>query len=275
VDEEPRFYVGAEVRYGGRCGLMNANNPPGPRYVPAEYDAAHGDWAWYLSPTIACESRGHFTCINTYDRACFTFGHMQLGAHTPNDNFAAFFREALADPSAAEYFPDLTLQGGRIHCRTASGVSCLESATTTEALMAYFNATPEAIDDTEAERAARLVDWTMRHASMRDAQVAFAVREQKRKLAAHATKLPLDGVTDTLCIAVLDILHQGRGRYATIRAALAAGDPLDALLGIGAAQYRERISTLRAGIRDLEGAGRIGRKVYDASAGGFVGRTEG
>ena len=270
IDNEPRFYLGADVRYGDRRGLMNSNNPPGPRYQPEEYEAAHGDWAWYLFPTILCESKGHFTCLNTYDRAGFTFGHIQLGAHTPNDNFVAFFREILEDPSAAEYFPDLALRNGRICCRTDAGLSPLESATATTELMSYFNATPGEVDDVEAARAARLVDWSVRHKSMRDAQVAFSVREQQRKLAAHAKKLPLDGATDKLCLVVLDILHQGRAKYPAIRVALSAADPFDALLSIGASQYRERISTLRAGIKDLEAAGKVGRKVYDASSGTFV-----
>jgi hypothetical protein len=270
IDDEPRFFLGTEVRYGSRRGLMNSANPPGPRYQPEEYEAAHGDWAWYLYPTITAESRGHFTCLNTYDRAAFTFGHIQLGAHTPNDNFVAFFREILAHDCAGDYFPDLTLQGGRICCRTDAGVSPIESATATNALMAYFNDTPDTVDDTEARRAALLVDWTMRHKPMRDAQVDFTIREQKRKLATHARKLPLDGVTDKLCFVVLDILHQGRGKYAVIRQGLAAGDPFDALLGIGASTYRDRVATLRSGIRMLEGGGKMGRKVYDAASGEFV-----
>jgi hypothetical protein len=270
VDGEPRFYLGADVRYGDRRGLMNSSNPPGPRYRPEEYEAEHGDWAWYLFPTIVCESKGHFTCLNTYDRAAFTFGHIQLGAHTPNDNFVSFFREILAEPSAMEYFPDLTLDGGRICCRTDRGLSPLESPDATTELMNYFNATPKEVDHAEADRAARLVDWSLRHKRVRDIQVAFSVREQKRKLATHAKKLPLDGVTDKLCIVVLDILHQGRGRYPAIRAALLADDPFDALLAIGASQYRERIATLRAGIKDLEAAGRVGRNVYDAESDRFV-----
>src|SRR5687768_4839487 len=52
VDGEPRFFLGSEVRYGDRRGLMNSSNPPGPRYEPAEYEAIHGAWAWYLLPTI-------------------------------------------------------------------------------------------------------------------------------------------------------------------------------------------------------------------------------
>lgn len=270
VDGEPRFYLGADVRYGDRRGLMNSSNPPGPRYRPEDFEAEHGDWAWYLFPTILCESKGHFTCLNTYDRACFTFGHIQLGAHTPNDNFVTFLREILADPSAAEYFSDLALENGRVCCRIDGGLAPLESATATTELMRYFNATPRDVDDVEAERAARLVDWTMRHKAVRDIQVGFSVREQQRKLAAHARKLPLDGMTDKLCIVVLDILHQGRGKYPAITAALFADDPFDALLAVGASQYRERISTLRAGIRDLEAAGRVGRNVYDVESGRFV-----
>jgi hypothetical protein len=271
IDGEPRFYLGHQVRYGQRRGLMNANNPPGPRYRPEEYAAAHGDWAWYLLPTITCESKGHFTCLNTYDRAAFTFGHIQLGAHTPDDNFVSFFRELLAQPAAAEYFPDLTIAGGRIHRRTDAGpLVPLESPQATTALMAYFNPTPAAVDDEEAERAARLVDWCLRHRPMRDLQVAFAVREQRRKLAAHARRLPLDGIADRLCLVVLDILHQGRGKYALIARALRSSDPFDALLGIGATHYGERLATLRAGIRDLEAQGRVGQKVYDRASGEFV-----
>ena len=58
--------------------------------------------------------------------------------------------------------------------------------------------------------------------------------------------------------------------YPSIRAALGADDPFDALLAIGASHYRERVSTLRAGIKDLEAAGRVGRNVYDVASGRFV-----
>ena len=270
VNGDPRFYLGTEVRYGQRRGLMNSANPPGNRYRPEEYERAHGDWAWYLFPTIMCESKGHFTCLNTYDRACFTFGHIQLAAHTPDDNFAIFFREALDAPAAAEYFPDLVVEGGRIHRRTNSGLEALETAASTEPLMRYFNDTPTEVDTNESDRSARLVHWAMRDRAIRDLQVAFTVREQRRKLARHAKALPLSGAVDKLCVVVLDILHQGRSRYPSIGAALRAADPFDALLSLGASQYGERVATLRSGIRDLEAQERIGRKVYDARSGEFV-----
>jgi hypothetical protein len=271
VNGEPRFYVGTDVRYGPRRGLTNAANPPGPRYRPQDFEAAHGDWAWYLFPTITCESRGHFTCLNTYDRASFTFGHIQLGAHTPEDNFVLLFRELLSDPAASEYFPELRLSNGRIHLLNGSGgLEPLESAASTAALMSYFNPRADRVDLEEAEKSARLVDWSIRHANVRDRQVAFVVRQQRRKLRQHARKLPLDGTVDKLCLVVLDILHQGRAGYNAIGTALAANDPFDALLSLGASQYRERVATLRAGIRDLEASGRVGAKVFEASSGEFV-----
>jgi hypothetical protein len=104
----------------------------------------------------------------------------------------------------------------------------------------------------------------------RELQVAFAVREQRRKLAAHATRLPLDGVVDKLCLVVLDILHQGRAKYTKIAAALAADDPFDALLSVGASQYGDRNATLRAGIKELEVREKVGRKVYGREAGDFL-----
>lgn len=271
ANDEPRFYLGSDVRYGQRRGLMNTSNPPGPRYRVEDHAQQHGDWAWYLLPTIICESNGHFCCLNTYDRAAFTFGHIQLAAHTPQDNFVLFLRQALQRPTAADHFPDLAVHDGRVHRRTRTdSLVPLETPQSTAALMQYFNPSPGSVDDQETERAARMVDWTLRDPGMRDLQVAFSVHEQKRKLRIHATKLPLHGLADKLCIAVLDILHQGRGKYVTIANALRAADPFDALLGIGGSQYASRVATLRAGIRDLEAAGKVGRKVYDARSNSFI-----
>lgn len=275
VDGAPRFYVGTDVSFGSRRGLMNWHNAPGPRYRPEDFEAEHGDWAWYLLPTLNCESRGAFTCLNTYDRAAFTFGALQFAAHTPEDNFVLLLRELLALPLAPAYFPDLVLEADaagkkRVHRRVDDRLEELESAENTEALMSYFNPSPNEVDDEEAERAARMVDWCVRDSTARELQVAFAVRRFRHKLARYATKLPLDGVVDKLCLAVLDILHQGRAGYRSIRRALAADDPFDALLTFGASTYRDRLATLRAGIRDLEEQHRLGRQVYDAATNTFV-----
>jgi hypothetical protein len=228
VDGEPPFYLGTRVSYGARRGLMNWINAPGPRFDPAEFEAVHADWGWYLLPTTTCESRGYFTCLNTYDRACFTFGSSQLGAHTPDDNFVLFLRELLAQPLATAYFPDLTVLNGRIHRRRASGPVPLESAEDTSGIMNYFNSTPDEVDGDEADKAARMVDWCLRSPSARELQIRFAVQQHRRKLAMHAQKLPLHGLSDRLCLVVLDILHQGRAAYRSIETALASDDPFDA-----------------------------------------------
>lgn len=113
VDGAPRFYVGTDVSFGSRRGLMNGSNAPGPRYRPEDFEAEHGDWAWYLLPTLTCESRGGFTCLNTYDRTAFTFGALQFAAHTPEDNFVLLLRELLVLPLAPAYFPDPRFVTGR------------------------------------------------------------------------------------------------------------------------------------------------------------------
>jgi hypothetical protein len=271
LNDEPRFYLGTRVQYEERRGLMNSSNPPGPRYRPDDYGEVHGQWAWYLFPTINCESNGSFTCLNTYDKARFTFGHFQLGAHTPDENFVAFFRLILQQlPTASESFPDLTVENGRIHRLTDGRSIPLESASSTTPLMNYLNPTSNEVDDTEAERAARVVDWCLRDKAVQATQVDFAVRQTKRKLRIHANKLTLDGLVDTLCLVVIDILHQGRAKYTTIQAALDADDPFEALMSIGASKYAKRIGTLRSSIRDLEVLGKVGENVYDKATADFV-----
>lgn len=270
VDGQPRFYVGKDVSYGSRRGLMNSANPPGPRYGAGDYEAVYGHWAWYLLPTITAESRRYFTCLNTYDRARFTFGHIQLAAHTPNENFVLLFREMLALPLASAYFPDLTMKDGRVHRRTAGGLKALESGSSTAGLQSYFNPNEDRVDDSEAERAARVIDWCATDEALRDLTVDFAVRQQRRKLAYYATKIPLDGIVDKLCLVVMDILHQGRAKFSSIKERLASHDPFESLLGLGASTYKERIATLRAEIRTLEELGKVGTKVYDKGANDFV-----
>ena len=270
VNGEPRFYVGTDVRYGSRRGLMNSQNPYGPRYVPEAHLEAFGFWAVCLWPTIQCESRGAFNCINTYDRARFTYGHMQFAAHTPDANFVRLLRELLALPTAGTHFPDLQLHDGRVHRRTDQGLVRLEDGESTSPLQDYLNPGSDRVDEREVEVAARFMDWCARDRAVAESLVGFSVRDQQAKLRWHARKLPLEGLSDKLCIVVLDILHQGRASYRTIRSALREGDPFDALLSIGLGSYRERISTLRAGILDLERRGLVGERVYSGEAGDFV-----
>jgi len=270
INGEPRFYVGSDVRYGSRRGLMNSHNPYGPRYDPDNLQGELGFWAYCLWPTIQCESRGAFNCINTYDRARFTYGHMQFAAHTPDANFVKLFRELLTLPSAGAYFPDLEVRDGRIHRRSDRGLVLLEDRESTGPLQDYLNPSWDRVDDKEVDAAARLMDWCARDGSFVETLLRFAVKDQQAKLRWHARKLPLEGLSDKLCIVVLDILHQGRGSYRTIKSALNRDDPFDALLTIGLSSYRERIATLRAGILDLERQGVVGSRVYSGEAGDYV-----
>ena len=271
VNDEPRFFLGTDVSYGDLRGLMNSANPPGPRYAAEDYEAAHADWAWYLLPTITCESNRSFTCLNTYDRAAVTFGHGQFAAHTAEDNFVVVFRQALALAPAAAYFPDLTVKGGRIQLITESGaLEPLENGKDTQGLMDYFNSSPDSVDRVESERCARLVHWCASDPAFRHLLVSYFVTQQRAKLNIHARKLPLEGLTDKLCITVLDILHQGRATYVQITAALGKADPFDALLSLGAEKYRERVATLRLEIQKLEARGIVGKKVFSKAAKDFV-----
>ena len=271
VDAEPRFFLGLDVKYGDLRGLMNAANPPGPRYAAEDFEAEHGDWAWYLLPTITCESNRSFSCLNSYDSAAVTFGHGQFAAHTADDNFVVFFRRALGLAHAPAYFPELVVKGGRIQLTTAIGaLKPLESASSTQLLMNYFNGSPETVDTDEADRCARLVHWCSSDIELRKLLVEFFVTQQRGKLNMHAKKLPLEGLTDKLCITVLDILHQGRANYARITTALGSSDPFDALLSLGAETYKERVATLRQEIQKLEARGLVGRKVFSKAAKNFV-----
>jgi hypothetical protein len=61
----------------------------------------------------------------------------------------------IALPLAQSYFPDLTMQNGRIHRRTAEGLRPLESKDSTADLMTYLNPSGDQVDDAEVDRAAR------------------------------------------------------------------------------------------------------------------------
>jgi hypothetical protein len=195
---------------------------------------------------------------------------MQFAAHTPDANFVRLFRELLGLPSAVVYFPDLTLQEAHIHQRTDGGPVQLEDRESTRPLQDYLNPGSDRVDAREVEVAARFMDWCARDPLFVRAMARFAFLDQQRKLRWHARKLPLNGLSDKLCLVVLDILHQGRGKYRTIKAALKEDDPFDALLSIGLGNYRERIATLRAAILDLERLNIVGDRVYSDREGDFV-----
>lgn len=104
---EPKFNIGNKTMYEGNFGLFNTSVAAGQIYNPEDYVAKYGFWAYFIYPTAMAESAGSFKCLNTYDRAQFTFSFMQYAAHIPNGDFVKFFRKLLKLPKAADYFPKL------------------------------------------------------------------------------------------------------------------------------------------------------------------------
>lgn len=266
-----RFFVGKRVSYEGNKGLMNVTADGAPRYDPNAYRPAHGFWADFIQPTAQCEG-ALFHTLNTYDSARFTFSFLQFAAHVPDGDFVRYLRGLLALPQASEYFPDLVLEQGRI-CRAKDGVPKpvpLESATSTEGLMDYFNPASKEIEDTEVITSALLIHWARNDAKHRDWQVECGVRHIEANMASYAKRYALDGAPDVVCLVVADIRHQGRAKSPAIETALKAADPLEALLKLGASDYKQRIATLRAEIKKGVAAGVLGKHRYSAAQRKFV-----
>jgi hypothetical protein len=267
VDSDPEFLVGEETKYGSRRGLFNTADPIGPFYVGPDWEAPYGFWARLLEPTAKAEGE-RFNTLNTYDSAAFTFGFIQFAAHTPNDNFVLLFRALLSLPAAAFYFPDLSLKNGRI----AKGGKLLETASTTDPLMAYLNPDGKVVEPAEAECSARLIHWVRSDADARNTQVSVAVEKMKKQFKSRGKDL--HGHSDVVCLLVWDILHQGRakaGGYQTkIVPALKSADPEGELLQIGEPEFPGRVKTLISEIARLRKAGVLGKKTYDKTTGAFA-----
>ncbi len=268
-----RFYIGTETVYQGRHGLFNYKLSDGPVYKPEDYDAAFGHWAWFIAPTAECESKGSFHCLNTYDRAAFTFTFMQFAAHVPEGDFVIFFRRLLQLPEAKDYFPFLELRDGRIWYARNGGASQLETSGSTQALMNYLNSDPNSVDNQELITSARFIHWAQNRQSHRDIQVLTAMDLFKENMLEHGTRFNLDGWPDYICQVICDIFHQGRAKYALVHEILLSTNNRDTiytkLLNIGAGAYPDRIRTLKAVHKTLRDTGRF-VKVYDAGVRDFV-----
>ena len=263
ADGGPEFLVGKEVPYEGRRGLVRLDNAD-PRYAAKDYESRFGPWAWLVEVTGHCESANRFAGLNTYDTAGFTFGFFQMAAHVGRDNLLAVLRAMLELPNCARYFPELQLRNGRLHKVDATGTTNLEA---TDAkgrfanLIAYLNPGAE-MEMQEATQAARFIHWALNDPAFRDVQAETAHRKLYAKITGEADqKLNLDGQSDIICCIVFDILHQGRGKYTAMKAALAGRNPRKALLAINAG-FTERAADLDAKIKRLEQQGKLGRRVY-------------
>ena len=271
--QEPGFFVGRRVRYLGRLGLSNA--VPGAPLVAADayraqdYAETYGIWAHILAPIIACEG-GRFTALNSYDRAAFSFGVGQFAAHVPEGDFVCLMRRLLALPEAKSYFPELGLAKGRI-ARVGTDPQPLEDALSTAALRAWFNPDAAAIDAAEVQAAARLIHWTRMQPAAHRAQMAQMVARARAHMQRALQKLSLESLAGPYCVVLIDLLHHGRGGaglWPKVAAALAAPDPLAALLAIGAGPWAGRVAQLRGEIAKIP---ELGCVFWDGPKGDFRG----
>ncbi len=272
---DPKFLVGKETVFQHtKHGLFNLSMPSGLVYKPDDFKNEHGFWAHFIAPTAKAESNNSFVCLNTYDRARFTFSFMQFAAHVPNGDFVRFFKELLALPAAQDYFPKLVVQHKRIFYRESTGtLTQLEDDATTEGLMTYLNPSLDQIENQEIVCAARLVHWATTDAEHRRIQVKVAIEHFKENMKRHAQSYNLDGYPDKVCQIICDIRHQGRATSQQIINALDTGDNFETaynrLSQLGQPLYAERISTVRAVIKNLIDAGIFGKK-YKKSTNDFV-----
>lgn len=254
ADGGPRFFVGRRVPYKNNIGLYNIF--AGSRLTRLDFTATdfrdrQGFWADFVEPTALCEGR-NFLTLNSYDSAAFTFGFAQFAAHVADGDFVRYFRALLALPAARDYFPGLTLIDGRIHDIDGAAPLALESATSTTGLMAYLNPGLDEVQDREVMAAARLIHWTTNDPVARGLQVEGMVHAYRGFMRRADTRVGIDGRSADQCCVIADILHQGRGGKMTwqlVTAALQAANPFEALIAIGAPEWKSRKSTLKAAIR--------------------------
>jgi len=271
---QPKFLIGSRTVYAGNFGLYNTAVTPGLVYNPADYVSDYGFWAYFIHPTAMAESKGSYLCLNTYDRAKFTFSFMQYAAHVPNGDFVKFFRKLLALPNGTDYFPKLVLKDSRIYYRSGNGtLNQLESDTSTQALMDYFNPTLLEVENQELICSARMVHWASYDSAHRKIQVETAIQHFKNNMVEYNKRFNLQGVPAKVCLMICDIRHQGRGMNDRIANALSTNGNYDRafanLCTIGAVNYNQRITTVRNTINSLLTSG-IFNKKYDSVSNSFV-----
>jgi hypothetical protein len=279
IDGRAEFFVARRTRYGSRLGLAQIGRLTGPVYDPAGFTAEFGTWAHLVYAIGASESENRFNRINSYDRAAFTFGFFQLAAHTPNDNLVLLLRRATELSAFQRQFPELQLRDGRLHRVVGKTATDLEAETYNsgykerqlENLMRFLNPVETAIDDEEIIHVARLVHLCETSPEFCALQVRTAIEVTARKFCERYQQwYELNGASDSICVAIADIHHQGRAKKAQVRAALASTTPLAKLTQLGADKYPERCRSLRAMIEKLEQSGQLGTHKYEPVHGLFV-----
>lgn len=267
------FLVGSRTKYQNNLGIVNDPATPTNKYKASDWDDTFGHWAWVVRPTVLAESRTNFEVVNTYDRARFTFGFGQFAAHVPGGDFVRMLRALLARSEASDYYPDLTLVGGKIYKRSGTTATSLEGVTNGETLdlMKYFNPTLTAVENAEVLNAAKLIHWSRFWLGHRRIQVQVMMETAKKLVARYPNEL--NGRRDFVALMVMDIHHQGRAKKDVVLAALQEPDDekaLTALLKIGETTYPQRIATLKTEIARLRAENMLGTKKYKAGDGSFA-----
>lgn len=270
------YYIGQETTYQATKGLGFAGSKYyGPVFDPAPHFNRFGAWVYLLGGICQGESRGYMNLVNSYDRAAFTYGFFQLGAHTPNDNFVLYVRRMISDPTFKSLFPDLLLVNGRVHSMSPAVQVDLEKPSTDgktiPLFMAYFNPNSLAVDPQELQTTAKMVYLANTSSAARFGQIATGVDITQSKFKQRFQPwYNLDGRSDTICLIVADIHHQGRASKEMVKAALDSSSPIDELLKIGAETFPKRIQTLRDTIAAYGAKGWLGSRRYDAASNSFI-----
>ncbi len=271
---EGEFFVGYRTKYKDRFGLYNANQSSKLVYKGVDYEAEFGFWAYFIEPTAIAESNGSFICLNTYDRAYFTFGFMQFAAHVANGDFIHFLKNLLALPNAKDYFPRLEIFNNRIFYVADSGKQTqLESNESSKGLMEYFNPSTNEVENQELICAARMIHWATNDLNNRKIQVSESINLYNNNLKKYHKRFNLEGYPAKVCFMICDILHQGRGDYDRIGYALDTNgnfeEAYDNLCSVGEKNYAERIRTVKKRINELESNNTF-KKVYQSETNTFI-----
>ncbi len=268
---QQKFVVGYSTMYQGNTGLYNTKvTGAPPQYVPSLFENQFDFWAYFIFPTATAESKGLYHCLNTYDRAKFTFSFMQYAAHVPNGDFVKFFKKLLQTPEGQNYFPKLTMQNNRIHYRNSNGtLSQLESDISTEALMNYLNPSLSEVEQQELISSARFVHWASNDELHRKIQVETAIEHFKLNMVEYNRRFNLNNVPAKVCAFICDIRHQGRGTNDRIANAFKTNGAWERAYSnsqtIGHAKDAERIKTVKNTITALQANGTFNKKYQSAT----------
>jgi hypothetical protein len=117
------------------------------------------------------------------------------------------------------------------------------------------------------------VHWAGNDAAHRKIQVETAIQHFKNNMIEYNKRFKLQGAPAKVCQVICDIRHQGRGMNDRIAHALNTGGNYDLaftnLCTIGAANYAQRITTVRNTINSFVASG-IFNKKYDSTSNSFV-----